>query len=77
MGHGGKHLKKKKRALNVWGQTKKGVDGLVARVKVAIEISQLTEPVGWLVIMSRCNDSNIILFVVVAAVLMPRPYGGC
>jgi hypothetical protein len=53
----------------------------VTGVEVAVEISQLTEPVGWLVIMSRCNDgnrySNIILFVVVADVLMPRPYGGC
>lgn len=64
----------------VWGQTKKGVEGLVVEDRIAIEIRQLTEPVWWLVIMSQCNDtnrySNIILFVVVV-VLMPRPYEGC
>lgn len=51
---------KKTRALNVWGQTKKSVEGLVAEGKVAIKkkISQLTEPVWWLVIMSQYNDSN-------------------
>lgn len=33
---------KKTRALNVWGQTKKSVEGLVAEGKVAIKKNQST-----------------------------------
>lgn len=58
---------KKTRALNVWGQTKKSVEGLVAEGKVAIKKNSVNLPSqsgGWSLCLNIMIATDIQIYTV-------------